>query len=427
MGKRKLRWMKLDNAGKIYPAAKRRNWNNLFRISATLTEPVDRAILRDALEAVIPRFPSIAVRLRTGVFWYYLEEIPAPPAILDEGAAPLEHHPFDDLRKCAFRVLVYENRIAVEIFHTLTDGNGGMIFVKTLVAEYLRRKYGVTIPAEQGVADLTEEPTAAELEDSFLKNSGTVSARAFEPTAYHVSGTPEPDVFRNAVTLSCDLNEFRRVAGEHHATVTEFLTAALMTACLRVQKQEPSPWRRKLPVRILVPVNLRKLFGSRTLRNFVLYVTPTADPRLGEYDLDELCALVHHTIALEYTEKQMRPRITANVRPEQMLILKIMPLFVKNIAMKAAFDRVGDRTNTLCLSNLGLVRLPAEMERYVTRMDFVIGVPARGSNNCGVLGYGDRLYINFIRNIREPLIEAQMQQVLAQLGIRVRAESNGRD
>ena len=40
---RKLRWMRLDNAAKIYPAAKRRNWTNYFRLSATLTEPVDRA------------------------------------------------------------------------------------------------------------------------------------------------------------------------------------------------------------------------------------------------------------------------------------------------------------------------------------------------------------------------------------------------
>ena len=34
-GERKLRWMQLDNAAKIYPAARRRNWNNLFRLSAT--------------------------------------------------------------------------------------------------------------------------------------------------------------------------------------------------------------------------------------------------------------------------------------------------------------------------------------------------------------------------------------------------------
>ena len=41
---RKLRWMRLDNAAKIYPAAKRRNWTNYFRLSATLTEEVDLSV-----------------------------------------------------------------------------------------------------------------------------------------------------------------------------------------------------------------------------------------------------------------------------------------------------------------------------------------------------------------------------------------------
>ena len=58
---RSLRWMRLDNAAKIYPAAKRRNWNNFFRLSATLTEPVDTAVLRSALDVTVRRFPSIAV------------------------------------------------------------------------------------------------------------------------------------------------------------------------------------------------------------------------------------------------------------------------------------------------------------------------------------------------------------------------------
>ena len=85
---RSLRWMRLDNAAKIYPAAKRRNWNNFFRISATLTESIDRAVLAAALDVTVRRFPSIAVRLRRGVFWYYLEEIPHTPPIQDEKELP---------------------------------------------------------------------------------------------------------------------------------------------------------------------------------------------------------------------------------------------------------------------------------------------------------------------------------------------------
>lgn len=86
----------------------------LFRISATLAESVDRAVLAAALDVTVRRFPSIAVRLRRGVFWYYLEEIPHTPPIQDEKSCPLAHAPFRQVRQCAFRVLVYKDRFAVE-------------------------------------------------------------------------------------------------------------------------------------------------------------------------------------------------------------------------------------------------------------------------------------------------------------------------
>ena len=61
---KQLRWMRLDNAAKIYPAARRRSWNCLFRHSATLSEEVDVGVMQKALEVTIKRFPSIAVRIR---------------------------------------------------------------------------------------------------------------------------------------------------------------------------------------------------------------------------------------------------------------------------------------------------------------------------------------------------------------------------
>lgn len=76
---RALRWMRLDNAAKIYPAARRETWSNIFRLSVTLKAPVHRPTLQAALDAVVPRFPSIAARLRRGVFWYYLQELSQAP------------------------------------------------------------------------------------------------------------------------------------------------------------------------------------------------------------------------------------------------------------------------------------------------------------------------------------------------------------
>ncbi len=423
---RSLRWMKLDNAAKIYPAAKRRNWNNFFRISATLTEPVDVAVLRSALDVTARRFPSIAVRLRRGMFWYYLEQIPHSPAIQEEKSCPLAHAPFHEVRQCAFRVLVYHNRFAVEFFHALTDGTGGLTFFKTLLAEYLSQKYGLTIPAGDGVLGRLEEPDAEELEDSFLRYAGNIKASRKEATAWHLTGTPEKDGFKDLVTLMIPAPALKECAKAHGVTVTELLCAAMMQAICQLQAEKVPRRSRRKPVKVLLPVNLRNLFPSKTLRNFASYITPEVDPRMGDYTFDEICAAVHHRMGLENNPQTMRAKFAANVASEQSPLLRVMPLFIKNLAMKAVFDTVGECKSCLCLSNLGVVRLPEVMAPYVARMDFIIGVQAKAPHNCGVLTWNDTVYINCIRSIREPELELHFYRVLHQLGLPVKVESNQR-
>ena len=423
---RSLRWMKLDNAAKIYPAAKRRNWNNFFRISATLTEPIDVAVLRSALDVTARRFPSIAVRLRRGVFWYYLEQVPHPPTIQEEKSCPLAHVPFHEVRQCAFRVLVYHNRFAVEFFHALTDGTGGLTFFKTLLAEYLSQKYSLTIPAGDGVLGRLEEPDEEELEDSFLRYAGNVKASRRESTAWHLTGTPEKDGFKDLVTMMIPAPALKDCAKAHGVTVTELLCAAMMQAICRLQAEKVPQRRLRKPVKVLLPVNLRNLFPSRTLRNFASYITPEVDPRMGDYTFDDICAAVHHRMGLENNPQTMRAKFATNVASEQSPLLRVMPLFIKNLAMKAVFDTVGECKSCLCLSNLGVVRLPEIMAPYVARMDFIIGVQAKAPHNCGVLTWNDTVYINCIRSIQEPELELHFYRVLHQLGLPVRVESNQR-
>ena len=423
---RKQQWMRLDNAAKIYPAALRKKWSNVFRLSATLSEPVDRDVLRAALDVTLRRFPSIGVRLRKGIFWFYLERVPGVPEITEEQSYPLVHMSYASIRECAFRVVVYKNRIAVELFHALTDGTGGMIFLKTLLAEYLSRKYGISVPNTDGVLCRMDEPSPEELQDSFIKNAGTVSAGRKEATAYRLTGTTEPDGFVHLTTFMLDAAEVKARAHEYSATVTEFLTAAMMQAILRLQAEKVPHRSRRKPVKVLVPVNLRSLFPSKTLRNFALFITPELDPKLGDYSFDEICKAVHHRMGIDNTAKQMSMKIAANVNSEKSPILKVMPLFVKNAAMKAVFDAVGERKSCLCMSNLGNVRLPEIMRQYVTRMDFIIGVPSCSAYNCALLSYGGTTYINLVRSIEEPELEMHFYKVLRELGIHVKVESNQR-
>ena len=406
------RWLPLDNAAKIYPAARRRNWSNVFRLSATLTETVDVPVLEQALAVTVRRFPSISVRLRRGVFWYYLQELEQPPQILPESSYPLVRMTRQQLRKCALRVIVYESRIAVEFFHSLTDGNGALVFIKSLVAEYLEQKYGISVPAAYGILDRQESPKPEELEDSFQKYAGAVQASRQEKTAWHLTGVPEKEGFLHLTCLELPVRQVLEKAHSHGISLTAYLCAAMLQALQNLQAEKVPRVHRRKPLKVLIPVDLRRVFGSCSLRNFAMYTTPEILPRLGTYSFPEICKIVHHHMGSTITPKRMSMMIATNVASERLMAVRLLPLFIKNLVMKAVFDTVGECKSCLTISNLGRVQLPEEMTPYIQRMDFILGVQATAPYNCGVLSYKDTLYVNFYR-------------VLQEQGLQVRVQSNG--
>jgi acetyl esterase/lipase/NRPS condensation-like uncharacterized protein len=421
---RKLRWMRLDNAAKIYPAAQSRNWSNSFRLSATLTEPIRTDIMQSALDVTVRRFPSMAVRLCKGVFWYYLEELSEAPALSPEKGHPLEQMTSRDVHKCALKVIVHENRVAVELFHSLTDGNGGLVFLKTLIAEYLEQLHGISIPSEKGVLDRREEPHEGEMEDSFIKYKGDAALSRRDTDAFRIKGQKDPDGFVTNTAFLLPIDAVHREAKKYGVSITAFLTAALTQAAIEIQEMRvPDPRKRK-PVKILIPVNLRKMFPSESLRNFVLYMASEVWSNRGEYSFDEICKIVSFQMGIEITEKHMRAKFTTNVNSEILPIIKVMPLFIKNIVMKSVFRAVGERKSTVTFSNLGMASVPDVMKDYITRFDFVLTPQATSPYNCSAISYGDTLYFHFIRNTVEAEYEMQFYRVLRALGIPVKVESN---
>ena len=423
----RLRWLPLDNSAKIYPPARSQDWSNVFRVSATLTESVDKDILHSALDVTVRRFPSIAVRLRRGFFWYYLQQITGVPEIREESSYPLTQMTNSEMRKCAFRVIVYGRRVALEIFHSITDGNGALVFLKSLMAEYIHQKYGEYVPAEQGVLGRLEEPSEAELEDSYGKYSGKTPASLRASNAWRPDGTPESRGFSHLTCFTLPVKPVLDKAHEYGASLTGFLASVMMMALQNMQEEKVAYAKRRKPIKVFIPVNLRGIFESRSLRNFVLYTVPEITPKLGRYEFAEICEIVKHQMALEITQKNMSAKIATNTACEKIWAFKLMPLFLKNIAMKAVFNSVGERKSCLAFSNLGAVKLPDVMKKYIERMDFILGVQATAPYDCAMLSYGDTLYINFIRNIKESELEYHFYRVLQGFGLPVTVQSNNQD
>ena len=418
-------WYRLDNAALIFPAVMRKNWNNVFRVSVTLKDPVDPDILSRAAADLLPRFPTVFVRLRTGFFWYYLETAHEAPKAEEDYAWPLTRMTRRQLKKCCIRILYFQNRIAVEFFHSVTDGTGGMTFLQNLAARYLTLKEGIAIPPGGRILDLSEAPKEEETRDCFQLCGAKVSVSRAEENAYRLRGNPEEDLFRHIVTGVVPTETLLAKAHEQGVTVTAFLSAVMAEAVLARQREDPSPGRRR-HIKITIPVNLRKTFGLDTMRNFTLAVNIGFDPRLGEYSHEEICRLMYHQLAAETIPQKMAGRVTTNVALQRSLPLRLIPLPLKTVAMRLVYALSGESKGCLNISNMGAVSLPEAMAPYVDRLDFIIGVQYSYPNNCSVVSWQGKTYISMIRGIRDSELERLFFSRLVELGIPVDIESNRR-
>ncbi|MDO4845315.1 MAG: hypothetical protein Q3977_01745, partial [Oscillospiraceae bacterium] len=274
------------------------------------------------------------------------------------------------------------------------------------------------------LVDLSERPTRKELEDSFLRNGAPCAASRKEAAAYRLRGWKEPNGFRHLTTGIIDTKTLLDTAHAYHVTLTAFL-AAVMAKCLIEMQDLEVPLKKQRPVKITVPVDLRKLYGSRTLRNFALVLNVGVDPRFGDYSLDELCCAIYHQICVGATRQNMAGMIASNVLPQKNKALRLAPLFIKNFVMDIVYRCSGERGGCLNVSNLGALAFPAEMQRYLERMEFIIGPQRSYPNNCSVLSCGGKTYVNMIRSIRESELERRFFSALVELGIAVEIESNG--
>ncbi|MBO4455863.1 MAG: hypothetical protein J5759_05390, partial [Bacteroidales bacterium] len=237
-------------------------------MAITLDAPVDAALLDQALQNVMRRFPSFRYSIRRGLFWWFLQKLENDPTV----GSFRRLAPIDVKRNGGymFRLGCDGSRIFLDVYHALTDGNGALTFLLSLVAEYLKLSQGTEVEYGKWIYNPDDEPVAEELEDGFDKFSGNKGSLDDEKKAWHIKGTEElPDVL-NSMGVSFSTDQIVAKSKELGCTVTELLSALMLISLQEVHASQKS---RKSPhIRMELPVNLRPIFGSKTLRNFSSYV-----------------------------------------------------------------------------------------------------------------------------------------------------------
>ena len=417
-------WYKLDLSAIVYPTLQRRDFSSVYRLSVLMKEEVDPQVLQQAVDLALPRFPTYKAAIRKGLFWRYLEPNNRPgPFVQEDVKNTCQPMYFKANNRYLIRFYYFGKRIAMEAHHSLGDGSGCMCVLMTVVATYLRLLGHEEIQNGGFVLDINEEPDPEELEDAYMKyaNAKVCPPRPGEKT-YRVRGTKEPFYTLNVIDGIMSVSEVMAVAKKYHATITEYFNAVLLYALL--QKQEQERHFKLRPVKVAMPVNLRRFFPSKTLRNFISMVYPGIDPRLGEYSFEEIVAQVHNYMHYYINEKFLRGDITTNAATQRNPFIRVVPLFIKDFVVKKFYAKVQDQNSSAGLTNMGAMRLPEGMMPYIERFDIYMGQPFSSRTNCAIISFEDVLTINFASSIVEADVEKYFFRKLVQDGIHVKIESN---
>lgn len=419
-------WYRLDNAGKLYPSLSDRRMTTIFRLSADLTAPIHSGRLQEALDNLMPRFPHFAVHLKKGVFWYSLETSTHTPMIQRDSKYPCMRYPLLRRGLFPFRVRCWKNRIAVEFSHVLSDGMGASIFLKSLIAEYLhlsginRRDCGsLPVPGES--------PKPNEDEDAFRRYGDPSFPNPPKlEKAFRLPLPLEQPGYYKVTTGRMPLAALKEKARDYGVSITEILISVMLDAFRAIVLDMPPNLRKKLiaPIRINVPVNLRRFWDTKTQRNFFISVEPEIDPRLGDWSFEEIVDRTRTHMRYEADTRYLARRMARNIRGELNTAARLLPLMLKDIFLPPIYASMAAKQYTSGLSNLGLITMPDHLSEYIERFDFIPPPAVAERVKASVIGWNDTVNMSFGRLIQPSVAERYIFRRLIRMGIPVKVESN---
>lgn len=405
--KKHIGWTRLDNAAKIFPPTSAKRDPKVFRFSCELCEPVDPALLQEALDRSLPYFRGFRCVLRHGFFWYYLEATDLSPKVHLEDAHVCQ--PLYDRNEAGllFDISYYRCRINLEIYHALTDGTGALEFLKALVCAYLSLAHP-SLPK----APIQGTSHSEQMADSFQKYYDTARPKGdrLEP-AHRIHGPRLPEDRQKVIEGILPVDKVLALSKAHGGTLTAFLTALLICSFL----DGMTLWERKRPVTVAVPVNLRNHFPSASVRNFfgVTYIRYRQGQ--GPVDFEAVIASVSRQLRENLTKERLQAHMNAMVSLEKNFLIRAVPLVLKDAILRIGNSR-NDFTVSAALSNLGKVTVPPAYVPYIRLFDVLTSTNKIQTCLCSFQN-------NLVFTFTDPLVSADIQKYffrsLARMGIPV--------
>ena len=420
MSSKDERYDKLDNTANLFPMIVSESMSNVYRISVTLKYDIIPDILQGALDKVLPYFDVFNSKMTEGMFWYYFEtNNNSAPRVEVEDTYPCRYINAHMNKDYQFRVSYYKNRINLEVFHAVTDGNGALAFLKEITYQYLRDRYP---ELKETNRDILHSDTSLDKEDSYLKNYKKSKKKKYKKEkAFIIEGEkltpPELGIIHGYIGI----DGIKNAAKRYGVTINQYLLGnfawAVYKECMKSQAG-------KKPFSACVPVNLRPYFDSNTLKNFFAIVSATFYPKKDNYTFEEVLKEVADGLKKQVTKENLEDILSYNVSNEENKMLRAVPLFLKNIVMKRVY-LASAKANTTTVTNMGLITVSPDYEKYINHFSAVLSTSPGQNVKGAICSYKDTLVFTFSSCIRETHVQRAFFRHMVEDGIDVTIESNG--
>lgn len=395
---------------------------SVFRVTASLKEPVRYSAMREAVAIISQRFPYFSVSLGSGIFWHFLEFNDQLPRIQADDKIPCTAFAINRKNEPLYRIIIKGKRISVEFTHILTDGGGAIEYLKSLLYTYLTLT-GKQISSSGEIILPSTPVSEEESEDGYIKFFQKLPPPSKLVRAWHLPFRLNERPRLRVIHSEIKVDEILEISRKYKVSVTEYFVSVYFFSLQKIfisGKGKSKKDLRKV-LRIEVPVNMRNKYPSRTMRNFSLFVLPEIDVRLGTYKFEEILRSVHHQLQISTDIKQISRFLSSNVRYEKLLVVRIMPLFIKKIVTAAIYRKLAAKRWTGMVTNLGQVTLPGEMEDMVDFFELIPTPPNKKVKaGCALLSYKDKLRICFCNITQSTELERYIFRHLSDDGIHVK-------
>ena len=408
------RWRKLDNSAKIFPLSSGKKYSTVFRLSVILKDNIDAKILKKAVIESLDRYKCFKVKMKKGFFWHYLKFNDKTPIIDEEKNEPCKFIDPSTNNEYLFKITYKDNRINIDIFHALTDGNNGTIFFKEIIYTYLEIKYPKELKTKNNRAMRKVEYNT---EDGYIKNyNKKVKSIKTNKRAYKIRGEKLDKGKINVVHQIINLEELKQEAKRYNATITQFLTAVLMYS---IYTNNYLKYNGKAPIKVCIPVNLKKYFPSKTITNFFSYITIEGNTNKVNFNLfDEILLFVKKEFERQLTIDEVIKIMSNNVKLGTHIFIKSIPLFLKIPIVRLAYLEIR-RHLTITYSNIGRIGILGEYQKYIDNFFILIAPENFERVKCSSCTFEDRIVFTSTGNIENTGIEEAFLKFLKQKDISV--------